>query len=132
MKRLLLLAALMLGLAAPAFAKGAAETAAGHYFLEGVMETGSELLLRPDGKFQYYFTYGALDLLAEGDWREDKGHVHLITRKKQSNAPDGQPQAFDTLDLTVAPTGEGKPALETDLWGRHVTYVRHGNGNPGN
>lgn len=120
MKRLLPLLAL-LDLATPAHAKGAE----GHYFLEGVMETGSELLLRPDGKFQYYFVYGALDLLAEGEWREEKGHVLLVTRKKQSNAPDGEPQAFDKLDMTIARTSEGKPALETELWGRQVTYVRH-------
>ena len=114
-----MLALLALTFATPADAKGVE----GHYYLEGVMETGSELLLKADGTFQYYFTYGALDLLAEGDWREDKGHVLLVTRKKQSNAPGGEPQAFDTLDLTIGKRGE---ALETDLWGRHVTYARHG------
>lgn len=124
MKRLLALALILCGLTAPAHAKGIE----GHYYLEGVMETGSELLLKPGGTFQYYFTYGALDLLAEGDWRQEKGHVLLTTRKKQSNAPGGEPQAFDTLDMAVSNRGA---ALETELWGRHVTYVRHDSGNSG-
>lgn len=40
----------------------------GHYYLEGVMEVGSELLLEPDGKFKWYLTVGALDQYAEGTW----------------------------------------------------------------
>jgi hypothetical protein len=51
---------------------------AGHYFLNGIMETGSELLLRPDGRFQWYFTYGALDLDAEGRWQREGDHVVLL------------------------------------------------------
>lgn len=121
MRPLAVLAACALTLSAPA----RAETAAGHYVLEGVMETGSELLLRPDGKFQYYLVYGALDMLAEGDWREDKGHVRLLTRKAQTNAPDGEPRPFEKLDMIVTRTTEGKAALETNLWDREVVYVRH-------
>jgi len=41
---------------------------AGHYYLEGVMEVGSELLLEPDGKFKWYLAVGALDQYAEGIW----------------------------------------------------------------
>jgi hypothetical protein len=51
---------------------------AGHYFLEGVMETGSELLLDADGRFQWYFSYGALDLAAKGRWRHEGGQVVLV------------------------------------------------------
>ena len=50
----------------------------GHYYLDGVMETGSELLLRPDGRFQWYFSYGALDLDAEGSWQREGAHVLLL------------------------------------------------------
>jgi hypothetical protein len=34
---------------------------AGHYYLQGVMEVGSELLLKADGRFEYMLAYGALD-----------------------------------------------------------------------
>jgi len=50
----------------------------GRYHLEGIMETGSELLLQVDGRFQWYFTYGALDLEAEGHWQRDGGNVVLV------------------------------------------------------
>lgn len=40
----------------------------GHYYLQGVMEVGSELLLEPDGKFKWYLAVGALDQYAEGTW----------------------------------------------------------------
>lgn len=40
----------------------------GHYYLEGVMEVGSELLLEPNGKFKWYLAVGALDQYAEGTW----------------------------------------------------------------
>ena len=41
---------------------------AGHYYLEGVREVGSELLLRPDGTFAFMLAYGALDEEGEGRW----------------------------------------------------------------
>ena len=50
---------------------------AGTYHLEGVMETGSDLLLRADGTFEWAFTYGALDLLAKGHWHNDGDGIAL-------------------------------------------------------
>jgi len=38
----------------------------GHYVLQGVREVGSELLLKPDGKFEFMLAYGAADLWAKG------------------------------------------------------------------
>lgn len=52
-------------------------TLAGTYHLEGVMETGSDLLLRADGTFEWAFTYGALDLLAKGHWRAEGDGIAL-------------------------------------------------------
>lgn len=68
---------------------------AGHYYLQGVMETGSELLLRADGRFQWYLAVGALDLFAQGRWEADEGTVTLISE------PDGNmPRpGFETLVL---------------------------------
>jgi hypothetical protein len=64
---------------APASQMHADETAAlaGTYHLEGVMETGSDLLLRADGTFEWAFTYGALDLLAKGRWHAEGDGIGL-------------------------------------------------------
>ncbi|EQB09551.1 hypothetical protein L288_05545 [Sphingobium quisquiliarum P25] len=103
--------------AAPAWA-GQAERA-GHYYLQGVMETGSELMLHPDGRFQWYLVYGALDLFAEGRWQEADGQV-VLTAHKSKDVPE---PGFETLVLTVKdsvlipPDGRGayrKPPDERD------------------
>jgi hypothetical protein len=88
------LAAFALMLSAPAHA---APSMAGHYHLEGVMETGSELALDPRGTFQWYLVYGALDLFAQGAWRQEDGAVVLESRKAK-DIPD---PPFDTLRLTI-------------------------------
>lgn len=54
-------------------------TVAGHYYLEGIHEVGSELLLMPDGRFQYFLAYGAYDEYATGDWRVDGDLIILDT-----------------------------------------------------
>lgn len=69
----------------------------GHYYLQGVMETGSELELTPDGKFQWYLVYGALDLFAQGDWRKEGDAVILVSRPSK-DAPE---PGFDELRLVV-------------------------------
>ena len=46
---------------------------AGHYYLQGVMEVGSELLLHADGRFEYFLAYGAYDESATGTWKERAG-----------------------------------------------------------
>jgi hypothetical protein len=40
----------------------------GHYVLNGQMEVGSQLLLRPDGQFEYMLAYGAIDQYGSGCW----------------------------------------------------------------
>jgi hypothetical protein len=78
---------------------------AGHYYLSGVMEVGSELLLQPDGQFQYVLAYGALDELAEGCWSRAGDRVTLVATKFQNNSSD-DPMKFDSLELTVTPDGK--------------------------
>jgi hypothetical protein len=56
---------------------GRAEDLAGHYVLRGVMEVGSELLLKSDGTFEYMLAYGAADYWAKGTWRQENNHVVL-------------------------------------------------------
>jgi hypothetical protein len=50
---------------------------AGHYYLGGVREVGSELRLMPDGRFQWYLSYGAMDQQAEGAWTREGEQVVL-------------------------------------------------------
>jgi hypothetical protein len=104
-------------LATPALADVQPSERPGHYYLRGVMETGSELLLHPDGRFQWYLVYGALDLFAEGRWQEKDGEV-LLTSEKTKDVP--QP-GFETLTLTVRdsalipPDGRGAYVRPSDV-----------------
>ncbi len=70
------LAALAVSTSAAAQNEGAGT--AGTYIVER-METASALELAPDGRFRWGFSYGALDLTAEGRWRRDGDAVVLDT-----------------------------------------------------
>jgi len=76
----------------------AADSPAGHYVLRGVMEVGSELVLRPDGTFQYMLAYGAADYEATGTWKAEGDAVVLTT--------GGDKQAFRLIH-SAAVKGEG-------------------------
>jgi hypothetical protein len=60
-----------------------AQDVAGHYVLQGVMEVGSELLLKPDGTFEYMLAYGAADYWAKGTWKRDGNSVILHSTGKE-------------------------------------------------
>lgn len=60
---------------------------AGHYYLSGVMETGSELLLKPDGRFDWYISYGAVDQVAKGRWGRDGQTVTLAADVPSADRP---------------------------------------------
>jgi hypothetical protein len=66
----------MLLLTATSFA---ADGLAGHYVLRDVHEVGSELLLKPNGTFEYILSYGAADFLAAGTWKVEGDSVVLTT-----------------------------------------------------
>ncbi len=70
---------------APA-ASASTSSLAGHYYLSGVMETGSELLLKPDGTFEWFISYGAMDQFARGRWSSDGRTVIL-----SADTPDDRP-----------------------------------------
>lgn len=59
----------------------------GHYHLSGVMETGSELLLKADGRFEWYISYGAVDQFARGRWGRDGKTVTLAADLPSGDAP---------------------------------------------
>jgi hypothetical protein len=55
----------------------------GHYVAHNVMEVGTELLLKPDGTFEFGLAYGAADYYAKGTWRTAGGSVLLTTEGKE-------------------------------------------------
>ena len=110
MRTLRVVAAIMLATACalPVFAQQAAPGAeaakpaslAGDYHLEGVMETGSGLRLQDDGAFQWFFTYGALDLYAKGTWSRAGEGIDLVVTDMQF--PPQVPEAkFDRMHLRI-------------------------------
>jgi hypothetical protein len=116
---MLIVAALAcLGAAPPAWPLDA-PAIAGHYYLSGVHEVGSELLLRPDGRFQYFLAYGAYDEQASGDWRVQGDLIILDTSGgftpprftlKESLAKPEQPLTI----LVQNQNGKGIPGI--DVW----------------
>jgi len=89
---------------------------AGHYVLRNVMEVGSELLLRPDGTFEFMLAYGAADYYAKGAWRTEGGAVILntageeeppfrLTRSAATKSPG-------TRVWVLAPNGEPAPRID--------------------
>jgi hypothetical protein len=63
-----------------------AEKVAGTYYLHGVRETASGFKLNPDGSFQFFFTYGALDRYGSGTWTLEDDRV--ILQSKPWNGKD--------------------------------------------
>ncbi len=113
--RLVLIFLLLASFAVPVLARS---DRSGHYYLRGVMETGSELLLRPDGRFQWYLVIGALDLFAEGRWSEKDGIV-LLKAEKTKDVPE---PGFETLQLTV----RDSDLIPPDGHGAYVLPMRAG------
>ncbi len=59
-----------------------ADSIPGEYHLQGVMETASAILLKPDSTFELYFSYGAMDRQGHGKWQFQDGKVVLNSRPK--------------------------------------------------
>ena len=101
---------------------------AGEYSLGGVMETGSGLLLRSDGSFEWYFSYGALDLGARGTWTRNGDAVELLV--VDMGYPPQFPQAkFERMQLRLD-DGDLVPAWPWDMdgfrkGGERGRYARH-------
>ncbi|PSL24241.1 hypothetical protein [Dyadobacter jiangsuensis] len=54
----------------------------GEYHLQGVMETASAILLKPDSTFELYFSYGAMDRQGNGKWQFQDGKIILNSRQR--------------------------------------------------
>ena len=77
---------------------------AGHYYLNGVMEVGSELLLKPDGSFEFMLAYGANDQYGKGCWVAKGSRLEVIPagRKKASTSHTPDNRGFGGLVLTIS------------------------------
>jgi hypothetical protein len=58
---------------------------AGEYYLQGVHEMASGFLLNPDNRFQFFFSYGALDRFGEGRWELIDNRVSFSSSKNESD-----------------------------------------------
>jgi hypothetical protein len=104
-----------------------AQAIAGHYYLQGVHEVGSELRLHPDGRFEYFLAYGAYDEQATGTWSMESGRVLLNTAGSSApprfNLKQSASKPENPLTILVQDTnGRGLPAVDV--------YIDYGDGNP--
>lgn len=113
---LLACAALAWPLAAGAADQGASFLP-GHYYLQGVMETGSELLLKKDGSFEWMLSYGSMDEQASGTWRVD-GDVLTLVAGHGGKEP--QFRVFEEAEMRIQ-----KPA-EAGQWVAIVGFPQVG------
>jgi hypothetical protein len=99
---------------------GAEQKVAGHYYLQGEREVGSELMLTADGRFQYMFAYGALDESGEGQWRVQDGNVVMqsdgAARKASVTLASSSGTATDSIVFVVEDSaGHILPNLTLDF-----------------
>ena len=91
----------------------------GHYVLRGVMEVGSEMLLRPDGTFAYMLAYGAADYHARGRWKQEGNAVVLTSDVRELppfrlvRAEVSNEDAFKVI--VKAPNGRPVPNIDVLL-----------------
>ncbi|MBC7946745.1 MAG: hypothetical protein H7Y42_02615 [Chitinophagaceae bacterium] len=98
------------------------EKTAGTYHLQNVKETASGFRLRPDGTFQFFFTYGALDRYGSGTWTLEDDYVILQSRPwGGKDFAAGDSKAIDQSAVVLRIVG-GNPILL-----RHVYFsLRNG------
>ncbi len=59
----------------------------GHYYLSGIREVGSELLLHPDGTYEWFLAYGAMDQQSEGHWLREGDAITLTSNPINKDTP---------------------------------------------
>ena len=72
---------------AAAVGRGVQQSLVGHYYLSGIREVGSELLLKPGARFEWMLAYGSMDQSASGTWRVDGTMLILSTDRPDTRAP---------------------------------------------
>lgn len=58
------------------------QTLSGIYSLRGVREMASAFKFEPDGSFQFFYSYGAVDRFAEGNYKIEGDKVILMSTKE--------------------------------------------------
>ncbi|KQW88635.1 hypothetical protein ASC94_24880 [Massilia sp. Root418] len=76
----------------------------GHYYLTGVREVGAEILLRPDGTFEYSMAYGAVDEFAKGSWTV--WNQQVVFRSETAPAPAAPLQPAAGAQAVSLPVGQ--------------------------
>lgn len=113
-------AALVLAACQTAGASGACKPGdpklAGHYYLNGVMEVGSELLLKPDGSFEFMLAYGALDQYGKGCWHVEGNKVLVVPEGRSAPAAQYSIEDSRFVGFTLDIDGGG---LVWNLGGGH-------------
>jgi hypothetical protein len=71
---------------------------AGHYYLSGVRETASELMLKPDGSYEYLISYGAMDQFSQGTWQQIGDAVVLTHMQTLTGGPLFKLDSLETWD----------------------------------
>ena len=71
----------------------------GHYYLRNLREVGSELILKPDGTYEFALAYGAADYWSKGKWALRDGVVYLNSDNQE------EPQPFRLLHSRAAKSG---------------------------
>lgn len=106
-KLLFVLSAVLL----PAFSLQAAEQASfvGRYYLQGVREVGSELVLRTDGSYSWMLAYGNQDHLSEGRWSRQGDRIVLTATLPTAIGPLVW---FDTKQKMMPWSFEAEQALQ--------------------
>ena len=109
-----------LWIAAGALAVAQTGNFAGHYYLQNLREVGSELLLKPDGTFQFALAYGAADYSANGTWKAQGGAVILNSAAVKDAAPFKLVRSEANREPAIvvhlqAPNGRGVPNIDVIL-----------------
>jgi hypothetical protein len=93
---------------------------AGHYYLDNGLEMASELLLKPDGCFEFMLSYGAADYWAKGDWHFVDGSVMLSSERSFPKPPFRLARTTNkpiegVRIFVVAPNGRRVPNIDVVL-----------------
>ena len=67
------------------YAQVVKDTIPGEYYLQGVMETSSAILLKPDHSFEIYYSYGSIDRQGSGRWKMENNRIILNSRPWPKN-----------------------------------------------
>ncbi|WP_460967499.1 hypothetical protein [Spirosoma migulaei] len=69
-------------MAGKSVAQSSKKTMTGEYYLSGVREVGSGIKLNADSTFDFFFSYGALDRMGQGTWKQQGKQIILNSRPR--------------------------------------------------